>query len=284
MDKLHQIFKLSIPFVNSIETVRYLSLICKSMIAEEEALFHGFLIMLRDNVNKWYLDLFFPNNKLYDYNFPVLHKNAVDFLNFKPAQKIISWKTLAYFLDVNMELTPTNVAAPSLFRTTTSDVALMHHLNRLKDKIKIIKNRMLKNRSNLHNVKSNLALHINNYNMKVKHVGALTSTLPKVLSSMQNVIAEDDVDDFEIQKNIVKKICLQITREVPVIRTLLHELDHHHKMFKQRNNLFIKAKIDYSDAKNIYDRKRYSYLLCVYNANMDMIKENDMKNATKKEI
>ena len=223
MDKLHQIFKLSVPFVNSIETVRYLSLICKSMFAEEEALFHSFLIMLRDNVNKWYLDLFFPNNKLFDYNFPALHKVAVNFLNFKPGQKIISWKTLAYFLDVNIELNPT-IVAPSLFRSTTSDVALMHHLNRVKDKIKIIKNRMLKNKSNLHNVKSTLSLQINNYNMKVKHVGVLTNTLPKVLSSMQDVIAETDVDDFEIQKNIVKKICSQITKEVPVLYLALFYL------------------------------------------------------------
>lgn len=281
MVKLHQIFKLSIPFVNSIETVRYLTLICKSMNAEEEALFHRFLIMLRENVNESFLDLFFPNNKLLDYNFPELNKVAIDFLNFKPHQKIISWKTLAYFLDVNLELNPIKVAAPSLFRSNTNDIALMCHLNRIKEKIKIIKNRMLKNKSNLNNIKSNLSLHMNNYNMKVKHIGVLTSTLQTVLSSMQQIVTETDVDDFEIQKNIAKKMCLQITKETPVIRTLLHELDHHHRIFKQRNNLFLKSETDYLDAKKIYDKKRNSYLLCVYNVNVDMIKKKDMKNATK---
>ena len=278
MDKLHQVFQLSVPFVQSIQTIRYLTLICKSMVAEEETLFHAFLIMLRDNVNEWFLDIFL-NKKFFDYNFVTLNKNAMEFLNFTTGLKIKSWKTLAYFLDINLELNPIDVAAPSMFRTTTPAVALMHHIDRMKEKLKIIKNRMLKNKANLHNFKSHLALQMSNYNQKVKKIGILTSSLPNVLSSMETVVSETDISDFEIQKNIIKKICSQITKDLPVIRTMLHELDHHNRLLRQRNNLFIKTRTDYLDAKKIYDRKRNSYLLCVYNVNMDMITDNDMKNA-----
>ena len=278
MDKLHQIFTLSVPFLQSIKSIRYLSMICKSMVAEEEALFHAFLIMLRDNVNEWFLDIFL-NKKFFDYNFVKLNKDAMEFLNFTPGLKIKSWKTLAYFLDINLELNPIDVAAPSMFRTVTPAVALMHHIDRMKEKLKIIKNRMLKNKANLHNFKSHLALQMSNYNQKVKKIGILTSSLPDVLSSMQKIVFETDIADFEIQKNIIKKICSQITRDLPVIRTMLHELDHHNRLLRQRKNLYIKTQTDYVDAKQIFDRKRNSYLLCIYNVNMDMIKGNGLKNA-----
>ena len=63
---------------------------------------------------------------------------------------------------------------------------------------------MLKNKSNLHTYKAHLALQMNNYNMKVKQIGVLITTLPRVLSSMQMIVSENDIDDFEIQKNIIK--------------------------------------------------------------------------------
>lgn len=263
-------FEFSIPFLCNVKDIISLSLTCKTLFAEEEAFFFMFMYTVREIVDNFFLDLFLKH-RLFDYEYPEVKHDIVQFFNFKQHQSRYSWKTRSLLVDLNIQINPQRHVNKLFFRSANEFVGLLQHMHKLKSQLKLKEQRMNKTLHQYQMYQTHIQNTISNYALKMKHLNVLTAGIPPMLSTMQKSIFLHD-GRVENCKDETKKMCSRLSSKFSVVRSMMNSLDSEVRFLGQKENIFRNAKNDAQYLQHIVRQKEKSYLLYVYNVNKNLSK------------
>lgn len=270
-----QYFSLCVPFLGSLKDTMSLCLTCKYLQQEEDSLFHFHLLAIREQVDEYFLDLFL-NHRMFDYEYPQVYKQVVNFLNYKTHTEALkySWKTCALLVDLNIDFQPVETSKRTYYRVSNSNIGMLQHLSKIRAQLHLVDKRVTKNNSTFTLQQKRLSNALSDYTLKVNHVNVLSNQIPPLLNIMQRQISQKNMLKLNMQKNETKKLCTKLTGKFGVIRTMLNQIDSQVRFLCQKQNVLDSAKKEKMFLQQLIQRLEKSFLLYVYNVNKDILKQN----------